>query len=76
MVLHILTEGTQCLPREYKLEAGGGNVGKRQKQASDHEKVNDDRLKRDGAAFILHERSFMARERSHDGCMLATSGLR
>jgi hypothetical protein len=76
MVLHILTEGTQCLPREYKLEAGRGNIGKRQKQASDHEKVNDDGLKRDGAAFIRHESSFMACERSHDGCVLATFGLR
>ena len=52
MVLHILPEGTQCLPRGYKLKASDSNVGKRQKQVHHHEKVNDERLKRDGAALI------------------------
>ena len=34
MVLHILTEGPQRLPRGYKLESSDSNVGKRQKQGS------------------------------------------
>jgi hypothetical protein len=55
VVLDRLPEATQCLPRGYKLEASGSNVGKRQKQARDHEKVNDDRLKRDGTALIRYE---------------------
>ena len=52
MVLDILPEVTQCLPRGYKLEASDSNVGKRQKQAHHHEKPNDEHLKRDGAALI------------------------
>jgi len=52
VVLDRLPEATQCLPRGYKLEASGSNVGKRQKQAQHHEKINDWHLKRDGAALI------------------------
>ncbi len=59
-VLHILPETAQRLPSGYELEAGGGNVGERQKQERDHEQINDERLKRDGAALIRHERTFMA----------------
>jgi hypothetical protein len=55
-----LPEGAQCLPRGYILEASDSNVGKRHKQAEAHEKVNDDRLKRDGAALIRYERTFLA----------------
>ena len=76
MVLHILPEGAQRLPRGYELEAGGGNVGKRQKQARHHENVNDERLKRDGAALIRDERIFMARERYRDGWLLTVSSRR
>jgi hypothetical protein len=76
MVLDILPEGAQRPPRGYKLEAGGGNVGKRQKQARDHEKVNDDRLKRDGAALIRHERTFIARKRYRDGWLPTASRRR
>jgi hypothetical protein len=72
--LHILTESAQRLPSGYKLEAGGGDVGKRQKQARPNEKVNDERLKRDCAALIRHERTFMVRERSLDGAMRTTCG--
>ena len=72
MVLHILAEGAQRLPRGYKLEAGDGNVGKRQKQAHHYEKVNDGHLKRDGAALICDEEAFMARECYPDGWLLAT----
>ena len=76
IVLDILPEGAQRLPRGYVLEAGGGDVGKRQKQERHHEEVNDDRLERDGAALIRHERPFMARERHRDGWLLATSSRR
>jgi hypothetical protein len=62
MELHILTEGTQCLPRGHKLEASDSNVGKRQKQAHHHEKINDGHLKRDGAALIRYERIPMAHQ--------------
>ena len=55
MELHILTEGTQCLPRGYKLEASDSNVGKRQKQEHHQEKTNDEHLKRDGAALIREQ---------------------
>jgi hypothetical protein len=55
VVLDRLPEATQCLPRGYKLEASGSNVGKRQKQAQHHEKPNDERLKRDGPALIREQ---------------------
>ena len=55
MVLRILPEGTQCLPRGYKLEASGSKVGKRQKQAHHQEKPNDGHLKRDGTALVREQ---------------------
>ncbi len=66
MVLHVLPEGAQRPPRGYELEAGDGAVGKRHKQGRDYEKVDDERLERDGAALIRDERSFMARVRYRD----------
>ncbi len=67
MVLHILPEGTQCLPRGYKLEASDSNVGKRQKQEHYQERPNDEHLKRDGAALILDERILVAHEPTSTG---------
>ena len=55
LVLRILPEGTQCLPRGYKLEASDSKIGKRQKQAYHHEKPDDERLKRDGTTLIREE---------------------
>jgi len=63
MELHVLTEGTQCLPRGNEPEASDSNVGKRQKQKKDQECNNDERFKCDGTALIRHERIFMARDR-------------
>jgi hypothetical protein len=62
VVLDILSEGAQRRPRRDKPEAGGGYVGERHKQERHHENVNDDCLKRDGAALIRDERIFMAHE--------------
>ena len=68
MVLDILPEGPQCLPRGYKLEASDSNVGKRQKQAHHQEKPNDGHLKRDGAALIRDERIFYGSRAYLDRC--------
>ena len=68
MVLHILTEGPQRLPRGYVLESSDSKVGKRQKQPNHHEKPNDGHLQRDGTALIRDERLFMVHEPTSTVC--------
>ena len=77
-ILRTMSHITQRLICGVELKAGDSNVGKRQKQADDHEKVNDDHLKRDGATWIRYESAFLAHKPTSTGAtkdpIVKTSG--
>jgi len=50
-----LPEGAQCPPSRYILKASERNIGKRKKQAEHQERIDEQYLKRGGAALIREE---------------------